>query len=91
MAAFLCSVLLVCLVVSTADGPVLGSFKLAESGDKFRSFQGIPFAAPPVDSLRFAPPQPVEPWEDVLDVSADADIECVQYGFMSLVLRIVCT
>ena len=70
------------LVVSTADGPVLGSFKLAESGDKFRSFQGIPFAAPPVDSLRFSPPQPVEPWEDVLDVSEDVDIKCVQYGFL---------
>jgi len=71
------------LVVTTADGPVMGSYKLSESGKQFRSFQGIPFAAPPVDSLRFAPPQPVEPWDDVLDVSGDADIQCSQYGFIS--------
>lgn len=50
---------------------------------QFKSFQAIPFAAPPVGSLRFAPPQPVEPWEDVLDASVDSEIYCTQYGFMS--------
>jgi para-nitrobenzyl esterase len=27
-------------------------------------FRGIPYAAPPVESLRFKAPQPVEPWRD---------------------------
>ncbi len=28
-------------------------------------FAGVPFAAPPVGTLRFRPPQPVEPWNDI--------------------------
>ena len=71
------------LEVSTADGPVRGGYRWSESGLRFRSFQGIPFATPPLGSLRFAPPQPAEPWEEVLDVSKDSEVKCTQYGFMS--------
>lgn len=35
-------------------------------------YQGIPFAAPPVGSLRWKAPQPVKPWEGVL--------ECTDFG-----------
>ena len=34
------------------------------------SFKGVPFAAPPVGDLRWRPPQPVEPWEGVLEADS---------------------
>jgi para-nitrobenzyl esterase len=43
-----------------------GVLEGAVSADgKFRSFKGIPFAAPPVGPLRWKPPQPVAPWPGV--------------------------
>ncbi|TYP90342.1 carboxylesterase/lipase family protein [Blastococcus xanthinilyticus] len=53
------------LVVQTAEGAVEGT-----APDGYRLFQGIPFAAPPVGDLRFAPPAPVEPWSGVLDATS---------------------
>jgi len=54
------------LVVQTQSGPVKGVVN--ESNDVV-AFKGIPYAAPPVGDLRWKEPQPVEPWEEVLDAS----------------------
>jgi para-nitrobenzyl esterase len=40
-------------------------------------FRGIPFAAPPVENLRWKPPQPVIPWKGVRE-SLDQPPSCVQ-------------
>lgn len=48
-------------VVKTAYGEVEG-----KTEDGIQKYFGVPFAKPPVGELRFAPPQPTEPWEDVL-------------------------
>jgi para-nitrobenzyl esterase len=40
-------------------------------------FRGIPFAAPPLDELRWKPPQPVIPWKGVRD-SLDQPPSCIQ-------------
>lgn len=48
------------VVVRTTDGPVAGK---TENG--LEIFLGIPYAAPPVGVLRFAPPGPVKQWKYV--------------------------
>jgi para-nitrobenzyl esterase len=52
------------LTVHTAEGPVRGI-----AGAGVNQFLGLPFAAPPVGDLRFAPPAPVMPWTEVLHAS----------------------
>jgi para-nitrobenzyl esterase len=60
------------LEVTTADGTLRGS---TENG--LTVFKAIPYAAAPVGDLRFAPPQPVQPWQGVRDATHDAPA-CVQ-------------
>lgn len=57
------------LVVQLKSGLVRGSTKIGVFGLTVEQFLGIPYAAPPVGELRFSPPQPVTPWEDVRDVT----------------------
>src|ERR1700722_8698755 len=53
----------------------LVSGKLLGSG--VRAYFGVPFAAPPVRELRWREPQPVPPWNGVLDADRPAP-ECMQ-------------
>ena len=52
------------LVVRTGSGPVRGV-----TTPQGQAFLGIPFAAPPVGSLRFAPPAPATGWQTVRDAT----------------------
>lgn len=54
-------------VVETTLGDVRGAVHNGVS-----NFQGIPYAAPPVDELRWKPPQPAEPWQGVREATAPA-------------------
>ncbi|NP_001165960.1 carboxylesterase clade A, member 5 [Nasonia vitripennis] len=51
--------------VSTASGELLGSKQTSCQGDDYFSFKGIPYAKPPVGSLRFRDPEPLKPWTGV--------------------------
>ncbi|OXU20333.1 hypothetical protein TSAR_009551 [Trichomalopsis sarcophagae] len=51
--------------VSTASGELLGSKQTSCQGDDYFSFKGIPYAEPPVGSLRFRDPEPLKPWTGV--------------------------
>ena len=60
--------------VPTASGLVAGVPGTVEG---VRAFRGIPFGAPPVEELRWQPPQPVMPWDDVRS-AADFGPACLQ-------------
>jgi carboxylesterase type B len=53
--------LLNCQISTTRNGQVKGSY-VDFSGKKFPAFDGIPYAQPPHNDLRFKPPQPVTNW-----------------------------
>ncbi|XP_020756180.2 liver carboxylesterase-like isoform X2 [Odocoileus virginianus] len=58
-------------VVETAQGRVLGKHvSLKGFAQPVAVFLGIPFAKPPLGSLRFAPPQPAEPWTFVKNTTS---------------------
>lgn len=56
-------------VIETTAGRVAGRRDAGVCG-----FRGIPYAAPPVGTARFAPPRPAEPWEGVRDATAYAAV-----------------
>ena len=47
-------------IAETTAGRIEGTLT-----DGIATFKGVPYAAPPVGTLRFRPPQPPEPWTDV--------------------------
>ena len=55
--------------VSTPYGRVQGSLRSTSKLTPFYSFQGLPFAAPPVGNLRLLPPQPPISWDTPLDLT----------------------
>jgi para-nitrobenzyl esterase len=60
-------------VIKTAHGPIQGIV----DGDRIEKFLGIPYAAPPVGSLRWQPPIIPRPWTTVLDCT-DFGLVCAQ-------------
>jgi para-nitrobenzyl esterase len=77
--------LLLCGVALAAASPAApivrmddGSVRGAVAGDGSTVlFRGIPFAAPPVENLRWKPPQPATQWTGVRDASRPAPA-CIQ-------------
>ncbi|KAJ8924064.1 hypothetical protein NQ315_006841 [Exocentrus adspersus] len=62
-------------VVTVREGKLRGKIKSDFAGNDFYSFQGIPYAKPPLGKLRFKAPQPPEKWEGVRDATEDGN-EC---------------
>jgi len=55
------------LKIKTDKGEVEGTLT---TDNQVRIFKGIPYAAPPVGNLRWAPPQPAAKWHDTLAATA---------------------
>ena len=58
--------------MTTGGGAVAmttGGVHLCIATSQYRSFRGLPYAAPPLGKLRWTPPQPPAPWGGVLDAT----------------------
>ncbi|XP_041985046.1 uncharacterized protein LOC121737433 [Aricia agestis] len=67
-------------VVDTSHGKVAGKlFKSLIKNVEYYGFLGIPYAAPPVQELRFKPPQAIEPWDKVLTAKKEKQA-CIQFN-----------
>jgi para-nitrobenzyl esterase len=61
-------------IIKTDKGYVSGT-TIGKPGNEVSIFRGIPFAAPPVGELRWKPPQPAVPWDDIR--------ECTKFSAIS--------
>lgn len=66
------------VLVRVSDGWLRGTVSQG-----VREFLGIPYAAPPVHDLRFAPPQPARPWNGIRSATAHGPA-CVQFQSMGV-------
>jgi len=55
------------LVINTTSGLVQGYRRQVPDGPAVRTWQGIPYAQPPVGKLRFRPPEKLQGWKDIKD------------------------
>nr|WCC58199.1 carboxylesterase [Pharsalia antennata] len=62
-------------IVTVREGKVKGKISTDFDGNNFYSFQGIPYAKPPLGNLRFKAPHPPEKWSGILDATEDGN-EC---------------
>lgn len=65
------------LVVTINKGKVRGKTITASTGKKLDVFLGIPYAQPPIGSLRYRHPRPIEKWSGVLNATERPN-SCVQ-------------
>ncbi|KAJ3646361.1 hypothetical protein Zmor_023951 [Zophobas morio] len=68
--------------VPTPLGKILGTTLTTRLGKSFYAFRGIRYAKPPVNELRFKPPQPAESWTGIYNATSDAPA-CPQPGSSS--------
>jgi para-nitrobenzyl esterase len=61
-------------VVSLSSGDIQGTINLETA---IASFKGVPYAAAPIGNLRWAPPEPVVPWDDIRKANVHGPM-CVQ-------------
>ncbi|XP_034651533.1 esterase 6-like [Drosophila subobscura] len=85
-------ILAVCSRTATGDpldvclkdlGCLRGTHMPGYQGEEFEAFMGIPFAKPPVDSLRLRNPVPSGAWEGILDAGTAKD-GCLQRNFFGV-------
>nr|XP_017035557.1 esterase B1-like isoform X2 [Drosophila kikkawai] len=69
-------------VVQTTHGKVRGTLLKGLYDEKFYAFDGIPYAVPPLGTLRFKEPHDLKPWYGIRDCSKPLD-KCLQVSTYS--------
>ncbi|KEF55875.1 uncharacterized protein A1O9_07455 [Exophiala aquamarina CBS 119918] len=68
------------LSVTIDSGPIVGRrTQHLDSTTTVKQFLGIPFAQPPIDDLRFLPPDPPHSWTEVYNATSQP-MACIQYS-----------
>ncbi|XP_049765254.1 carboxylesterase 4A-like [Schistocerca cancellata] len=65
------------VLVTVQQGTLRGAVVTSVLGTPYISFKGVPYAQPPVGSLRFQAPQPAASWEGVRDALEQSEM-CMQ-------------
>ncbi|XP_078527498.1 fatty acyl-CoA hydrolase precursor, medium chain-like [Lissotriton helveticus] len=74
-------------IVTTNYGKLKGKrLSVKGTNQAVDGYFGIPFAKPPIGPLRFSPPKPAEPWNNIRDATAYPPM-CVQNMNMSIKLQ----
>ncbi|KAF5299079.1 hypothetical protein FQR65_LT09437 [Abscondita terminalis] len=68
-------------IVTVKNGKLRGKIEKDYDGGDYFSFQGIPYAKPPIGPLRFKDPLPSEPWENVRDATESGN-DCLATNLM---------
>ncbi|XP_077284899.1 juvenile hormone esterase-like [Arctopsyche grandis] len=63
--------------VNTSNGAIFGKMVSTSSNFSYYSFQGIPYAKPPLGDLRFKDPQPLDSWDGIRDATKEGN-PCAQ-------------
>ncbi|CAH0586799.1 unnamed protein product [Chrysodeixis includens] len=70
-----------CTLVEVQQGWLRGKHVQAVTGEYFYSFKGIPYAKPPLGSLRFKAPEEPESWEGVRNATENGAV-CPQINLL---------
>ncbi|EDW12232.1 esterase E4 [Drosophila mojavensis] len=71
-------------IVSTTLGLIQGGTMKSFSNKTIYAFRGIPYAQPPLDELRFMPPQPIHAWGNATLKATSDSLICPQTGIKLL-------
>ncbi|CAH1119672.1 unnamed protein product [Phaedon cochleariae] len=63
--------------VDTPLGRVRGLWKVSYNGKRYSSFEGIPYAKPPIGNLRFEEAVPIDPWPGTWNATKTSN-RCMQ-------------
>ncbi|XP_044740780.1 juvenile hormone esterase-like [Chrysoperla carnea] len=67
------------VIAETKQGKLRGRIDLNYWNEPFFTFEGVPYAKPPVGELRFKAPQPPLPWKEEIRDAVKPGPPCVQF------------